>query len=100
LFTEYDRLRLERLYSLYDAAKKAEANGDLVAMKHDLDEILLDNPLFEEREKMAPLYLRFAREYLEKDPEAAKSAARRAARIGQDQERNSAESLLRALEAQ
>jgi hypothetical protein len=99
LFTEYDRLRLERLYSLYDSAKKAETRGDLVAMKRDLDDILLDNPLFEEREKMAPLYLRFAREYLEKDPEAAKNAARRAARIGQDQDRNAAESLLRALEA-
>lgn len=99
LFTEFDRLRLERLYSLYESAKKAAERGELEAMKRDLDEILLENPLFEEREKMAPLYLQFARAFLEKSPEAARSALRRAARIGQGEEQAQAESLVLALEA-
>lgn len=99
LFTEFDRLRLERLYSLYESAKKAAERGELETMKRDLDEILLENPLFEEREKMAPLYLRFARAALETKPDEALGALRRAARIGQGEAQKEAESLVLALEA-
>lgn len=89
LFTEYDRLRLEHVFSLFEAARAAEAKGDLAAMKKGYDEVLLVAPLFEARSQMAKGYLTYA-ESDDVSPEDALAALERAERIaepGPEQER-------------
>lgn len=81
LFTEFDRLRLERIYKLYGEAKKSLAAGELNKMAEGYDLVLTLNPEFDGRAEMVPGYRKFAKSVAKEDPSAALLALRRAERI-------------------
>lgn len=100
LFTEYDRLRQAKEYELFDAGMAARKAGDLGGMRDKFDRVLAFNPMFERRDEIASGYVEFARAELEKEPEAALAALRRAERTsGDDEQRREIQSLRRTLEA-
>lgn len=86
LFTEFDRLRLERIYKIYGEAKKALEAGDLKKMAEGYDKVLTLNPEFDGRAEMVPGYLKFAESIAQEDPNSALLALRRAERIDSDEE--------------
>jgi tetratricopeptide (TPR) repeat protein len=81
LFTEFDRLRLERIYKIYGEAKAAFEKGDLKKMAEGYDQVLAQNPEFDGRAEMVPGYRKYAQTVASEDPSAALLALRRAARI-------------------
>lgn len=85
LFTEFDRLRLERIYKIYGEAKAALAAGDLQKMAQGYDQILAENPEFDGRAEMVPGYRQYAKAVASEDPDAALLALRRAHRIDPDE---------------
>lgn len=84
LFTEFDRLRLEKIYNIYAQAKKANADGDLAKMAEGYDRVLTLSPEFDGRADMIPGYRAFAASIAETDPDAALLALRRAERIDEE----------------
>lgn len=101
LFTEYDRLRLEKVFDHYEEAKALQEKGELEAMKKGFDTVLALSPLFEQREAMAPGYVAFAAKVRDEQPDEAILALRRAERItDDDQLRKKAESMRHTLEAE
>lgn len=100
LFTEFDRLRLERIYKLYAEAKAAFAAGDLKKMAEGYDQILAQNPDFDGRAEMVPGYRKYAKSVASQDPSSALLALRRAERIDPDEKsRKETEAELLLLEA-
>lgn len=85
LFTEFDRLRLERIYKIYGEAKGALQAGDLKTMATAYDKVLTLNPEFDGRAEMVPGYLKFAKSVAAEDPDLALLALRRAERIDNDE---------------
>jgi hypothetical protein len=85
LFTEFDRLRLEKIYKIYGEAKKALEAGNLKEMAESYDKVLALNPEFEGRAEMVEGYRKFASAVAETDPNSALLALRRAERIDSDE---------------
>ncbi len=86
LFTEFDRLRLEKIYKIYAEAKKASTDGDLVKMVKGYDRVLTLSPEFDGRAEMIRGYRAYAESVADSDPDAALLALRRAERIDDDDE--------------
>lgn len=100
LFTEYDRLRLERVYEIYAKAKKAAQTGDLEVMREGYDKVLALQPNFDRGGEMVEGYRRYAKHVEEASPDKAILALRRALRIdGDEASRKKTESALLLLEA-
>jgi hypothetical protein len=100
LFTEFDRLRQAGVQEAFEAGLEAETRGDFALMKSKFDEVLLHNPLFESRDKMAKGYLAYARAHVDSDRSESLVALRRVERLGSREERQQAKSLRYALEAE
>lgn len=81
LFTEFDRLRLEEIYSHYQRGTQAEKSDKLEQMAQHFDRVLTIDPLFDQGAQMAPGYLKYARSVEKDHPQKALLAARRAERI-------------------
>ena len=100
LFTEYDRLRLAKVFELFEESKKAAEAGDWAKMRDGYDQVLALSPLFEQREQMAAGYMKFALDKEASEPEVAISALRRVERLSdKEEDRRRAESLRHVLEA-
>jgi hypothetical protein len=81
LFGELDRLRREEVIDRFEAGKKAEAAGDLDAMRSAYDEVLARAPFFERAPEMVDGYLRYADKFATERPDDAILALRRAERL-------------------
>jgi hypothetical protein len=84
LFGELDRLRRAEVYDFFEAGQKAEAAGDLVAMRKAFDEVLVRAPFFERGDEMVGGYWEYAKKYAAERPEDAVAVLRRADRLGQN----------------
>lgn len=101
LFTEFDRLRLSRVYRLFQQGRAAHRDGRLDAMVDAFDKALARSPVFEHRGQMAAGYLEYARAVQGDNPQAAIQALRRVERISEDRPlEQEAKSLRLTLEAQ
>ena len=101
LFGEFDRLRLSRVYKLFDDGMAAQRAARLAEMRQNFDKVLARNPLFERRAEMAAGYLAYARKVADEDREQALDALRRAERISADEtEEKKVRSLRLTLEAE
>jgi hypothetical protein len=101
LFGELDRLRRAEVYDRFEAGQKAEASGDLVAMRQAFDEVLVRAPFFERGDEMVGGYWEYAKKYAATQPDDAIFVLRRADRLGQNSPaRDHIRSLLLTLEAE
>jgi hypothetical protein len=101
LFGEQDRLRLSRVYRLFEDGMRAKAEGRLDDMRRAFDQVLSRSPSFERAAEMTGGYLAFAREAADEHTGEAIAALRRASRLAASpEERVQAESLLLTLEAE
>jgi hypothetical protein len=101
LFGELDRLRRAEVYDRFEAGQKAEAAGDLVAMRKAFDEVLVRAPFFERGDEMVGGYWEYAKKYAATQPDDAIAVLRRAERLGQNSPaRDHIRSLLFTLEAE
>ena len=100
LFGEFDRLRSAEVSKLYDAGVAARDKGDLEGMRKAFDQVLTRNPDYGKRDDLAAAYLDYAQKNLEKSPQNALDALRRAERLGKGSEaEKTATSLRLTLEA-
>jgi hypothetical protein len=101
LFGEQDRLRLSRVYTLFEDGMRAKSEGRLDDMRHAFDQVLSRSPEFERGGEMAPGYFAFARETADQHPAEAIAALRRVRRLAATPaERAQAESWLLTLEGE
>jgi hypothetical protein len=84
LFYEYDRLHVAAVLGLFEAGKKAEASGDLDAMRRAYDAVLTRTPLFERAPEMAKGYFAYAERAQTSAPDQAKAALVRVERLTTD----------------
>jgi len=100
LFAEFDRLRSAEVSKLYEAGVAARDKGDLEGMRKAFDQVLTRNPDYSKRDELAAAYLDYAQKNLEKNPQTALDALRRAERLGKGSElEKTATSLRLTLEA-
>jgi hypothetical protein len=85
LFTEFDRLRLSRVYHWFEQGKTAEAKGNLDEMASRYDRVLAQDPLFDQRSQMVDGYVAYARNHLDDARDKAEAALRRAERLSGDE---------------
>src|SRR5690606_38628888 len=85
LFTEFDRLRLEKVYKIYAEAKKKKQEGQLSEMSALYDRILTLSPNFDSADEMVDGYQEYAESISSSDPHAALLSLRRAARIAKNE---------------
>lgn len=101
LFYELDRLRRAELLSRFEAGQKAQAAGDLDAMRTAFDEVLARVPFFERADEMVGGYWEYAKKHAEDRRDDAIIALRRAERLSRGAPHHDAiESLLLTLEAE
>ena len=101
LFAEFDRMRLSKVFELFDAGRRARKSSDLVAMKAAYDKALAHSPLLDQAAEVGAGYLEFAQRYASETPDVALDAARRAERLlADDDQRKLAGSLALLLQAQ
>jgi hypothetical protein len=101
LFTEFDRLRLSRVYELFSEGQKAHAASQLDEAVKAFDAVLVRSPEFEHAQKMVPAYLDYARKHLDNAPDDARRALARARRIvGDDLAHKPIDSLSMTLDAE
>jgi len=101
LFGEQDRLRLSRVYTLFEDGMRAKSAGRLDDMRRAFDQVLSRSPDFERGGEMAPGYFAFARETADQHPAEAIAALRRVRRLAiTPEERAQAESWLLTLEGE
>lgn len=81
LFSELDRLRREELLDRFEAGQKAQAAGDLDAMRAAYDEVLARVPFFERSDEMVGGYWDFAKKHADDRRDDAISALYRAERL-------------------
>jgi tetratricopeptide (TPR) repeat protein len=98
LFAEFDRLRFAEVGKLFDEGSAARTRGDFPAMKKSFDALLARAPNFEQRQELAAGYLAYARDQIDKAPQEALLALRRAERL--DPTLRSAASLRLTLDAE
>ncbi len=84
LFGEFDRLRLARVFRLFESGKAAYKQGNLLEMCKAYDRVLAENPMFERRDEMVPGYVDFARAAKPEQLAEARLALARAARLSRD----------------
>lgn len=82
LFGEFDRLRSAEVAKLYEAGAAAREKGDLEGMRKAFDQVLTRNPDYAKRDDLAAAYLEYAQKNLDKSPQNALDALRRAERLG------------------
>ena len=100
LFAEFDRLRSAEVSKLFDAGVAAHEKGDLEGMRKAFDQVLTRNPDYGKRDELAAAYLEYAQKNLDKNPQNAVDALRRAERLGKGSEvEKTATSLRLTLEA-
>lgn len=101
LFREYDRNRLSEVYEFYERGVRQLDDGRLEAALDEFEGLLRRRPDFEPSDKIVGAFLEFA----EKDPEGRKDWDRverllqAAARLGTDEQRKRASSLLATVSA-
>jgi tetratricopeptide (TPR) repeat protein len=101
LFTEFDRLRLSRVYEFFGEGKAAHEAGKLDEAVAAFDAVLARSPEFEHSAEMVPAYVAYARKHLDDAPDRARRALGRARRlVGDGLEGKPLESLLLTLEAE
>jgi hypothetical protein len=101
LFGELDRLRRAEVYDRFEAGQKAEAAGDLDAMRREYDSVLERAPFFERGDEMVGGYWEYAKRNAAKHPEDAVLALRHAERLGRSSPAHDRiQSLLLTLEAE
>jgi hypothetical protein len=81
LFAAYDRLRLQEVYALVDEGLAKEKDGKLDEAVADFDKVLARQPLLERRGEMVPAYFAYASKLEESDPQKARAAFEKAARL-------------------
>ena len=101
LFGELDRLRRAEVFERFEAAEQAQRAGDLEAMRHAYDEVLVRSPFFERADEMVGGYWEYAKRHADDRPADAIAALVPAERLS----RNTAphdriQSLLLTLEAE
>lgn len=84
LFGRLDRLRLSRVFEIFESGRKAREQGNLEAMRQAYDKVLARSPRFEHAAEMVPGYLEYARQASPADRERAIGAVRRALRLNRD----------------
>jgi hypothetical protein len=100
LFREFDKIRLSELYDHYQKGIAALEKNDLGGMRKAFDKVVRRSPNFEPRDQLVSGYLRFARERLGSDRDAAMQSAQRVLRLASDDSaRNQALSTLLTGEA-
>ena len=82
LFGELDRLRRAEVYDRFEAGQKAQAAGDLDAMRREYDAVLERAPFFERGDEMVGGYWDYAKRNAAKHPDDAILALRHAERLG------------------
>jgi hypothetical protein len=101
LFGELDRLRRAELLLRFEAGQKAQAAGDLEAMRNAFDEVLARVPFFERADEMVGGYWEYAKKHAQDRRDDAIFALRRAERLSRGAPHHDAiESLLLTLEAE
>lgn len=101
LFGELDRLRRAELLSRFEAGQKAQAAGDLEAMRNAFDDVLARVPFFERADEMVGGYWEYAKRHADERRDDAIFALRRAERLSRGAPHHAAiESLLLTLEAE
>jgi len=101
LFGELDRLRRAEVYDRFDAGQKAEAAGDLDAMRREYDAVLERAPFFERGDEMVGGYWEYAKRNAAAHPDDAVLALRHAERLGRSSPAHDRiQSLLLTLEAE
>ncbi len=101
LFGELDRLRRAEVYDRFEAGQKAEAAGDLDAMRREYDAVLERAPFFERGDEMVGGYWEYAKRNAAKHPDDAVLALRHADRLGRSSPAHDRiQSLLLTLEAE
>jgi hypothetical protein len=100
LFRQFDRTRLADVYQLFESGSRALEAGDLPAMRQAFDQVVTRNPNFDQADKLAEGYWKYADAMAQKDPQASLVALERVARLTADPARKaSAESLRLTIEA-
>lgn len=84
LFGRFDRLRLARVFAIFEEGLKARADGDLERMRLAFGKVLARSPRFERANEMAPGLLDYARQADAAHRADAIDALRRAIRINTD----------------
>lgn len=101
LFGELDRLRRAELLSRFEAGQKAQAAGDLEAMRKAFDDVLARVPFFERADEMVGGYWEYAKQHADDRRDDAIFALRRAERLSRGAPHQAAiQSLLLTLEAE
>ena len=101
LFGELDRLRRAELLSRFEAGQKAQAAGDLEAMRSAFDEVLARVPFFERADEMVGGYWEYGKKHADDRRDDAIFALRRAERLSRGAPAHDAiESLLLTLDAE
>ena len=81
LFSAYDRIRLQEVYTLLDDGLAAQKDGKLDEAVALFDKVLARQPLFERRAEMVPGYVQYAQSLEERDRPAALAYFRKASRL-------------------
>ena len=101
LFREFDRLRLSKVYDLFDQGRAAHQQRDFARMLKAYDELLTRSPEFEHRAEMAAGYFDYASQAPASERPTALLALLRAERIAaNDKERARTKSLRLTLQAE
>jgi hypothetical protein len=101
LFGELDRLRRLEVEDLFEAGQKAQASGDLDAMRKAFDEVLARAPFFERADEMVGGYWAYGKKNADEKPSDALFALRRAERLSRGASHHDRiESLLLTMEAE
>jgi hypothetical protein len=101
LFGELDKLRRAEVFERFEAAEKAQKNGDLEAMRRAYDEVLVRSPFFERGGEMVGGYWEYGKRHADDRRDDAILALVRAERLSRDTAPHARiESLLLTLEAE
>lgn len=101
LFGELDRLRRAEVFERFEAAEKAQRAGDLEAMRHAYDEVLVRSPFFERADEMVGGYWDYGKRHADDRPADAVAALVSAERLSRNTEAHDRiQSLLLTLEAE
>lgn len=90
LFTEFDRLRLEKVYRLFQQGQEAEKAKDWDKMRAHYDKVLSLAPLFVRRDAMTQGYLAYVEHKKTESPEVVSLVLRRIERIARDEKTRAA----------
>lgn len=100
LFAELDRMRSAAAKQDFDSGRTARVRGDFEAMRAAFDRALTKNPNLEYKEELAEAYLDYAARSHQEQPQKARLALFRAARLTDAQsQRQKIESWLLTLQA-